>query len=482
MQAYGQSTIAPLPQRDSGRLENKPGRKPNIVFIIADDMGYGDLGAINFGVSETPNLDALMREGTFLSQCYAGSAVCAPSRASVMTGRYPTRSGVCETRPTTGLVNMALRERTVAEMLANAGYATGMFGKWHLGRGEGYAPYDRGFQEAEEMRKADHWDWQLDCNGKIKTADGRYLADVLTDDAIDFVQRHQEEPFFLYLAHFAPHAPHQAPEEDIQVFRNKGLSENLSKLYGMIRRMDTGIGRLLEELKRLGLEDDTLVIFTSDNGPIFGTSWTDRTSITRYNCGFNGHKDLVYEGGVRVPTILRWPNGLPAEQTLHHMMHFNDWLPTLLDVAGAAHADGQPLDGQSILPMLRGDTNQMQPRSFCWHFNRYWPTANQNAAIRDDHWKLVRPSFNGVKGAVQGVLQEHGGVAQRTPNSVRAEPYIPDVPPSTPQLFDLNVDPQELNDLSAKHPDRTQRMAAQLDHWFENIMTDLQKAKPELFA
>lgn len=475
------SAILPVVGADSGNsptpkgeptTSGKPGKKPNIVFILADDMGYGDIGAFNFGASETPAIDRLMREGTVLTQHYGGSAVCTPSRACLMTGRYPQRTGAIDTLAYRGLGNLALRERTMAEELASAGYATGLVGKWHLGwESPAYRPHARGFQEAAALEKTDHWKWVMDYNGVRKEHDGTYLADLLTDEAVGFIQRHKSEPFFLYLAHFAPHEPLEAPEEDIRPFLEAGLNEPLATLYGMIRRMDRGIGRVLEELDRLGLKDNTIVVFASDNGPTFGTSWTDRHAVTRYNCGFNGHKDLVYEGGIRVPAIIRWPAGIAGGRMIHDMTHFSDWLPTFMDIVGTSPSADMALDGQSMWPLLQGDSKIIAPRRF-WQYSRYWPTAFHNAAVREGDWKLVRPCLDDVTGPVLGVLEPRG-IAKPTYDWDTKSRYIPRLPaPLAPQLFNLRIDPQELHDLSSSEPERMQRMGNQLDAWFESVMSD----------
>ncbi len=471
-----ESIHAPLSEPEPNAFTQKPtGKRPNIVLILADDMGYGDIGALNFGASETPAIDRLMQEGTLLTQHYAGSAVCSPSRACLMTGRYPHRTGVIDTPGKKH--DLALSEQTIANVLSNAGYATGMVGKWHLGSGPGYRAYERGFQECSLIYECNnHWNRPISRNGVLHNHDGEYLADVLTEESIQFIKRHQNEPFFLYLAHFAPHTPLQAPEEDIQPFRDKGISENVSTLYGMIRRMDRGIGRVLETLKQLGLEDDTLVVFTSDNGPQFATTWEDRTSLTRYNCGFNGHKDLIYEGGIRVPAIVRWPNGLPCTMMRHEMTHFSDWFPTLLDVAGVQRPKDLHLDGQTMLPLLRGEDYIVAPRRY-WQFSRYFPTPLRNAAVRNGDWKLVRPCKDDVTGPILGLLPPKG-IASPTHLVENGEDYIPKITqPLAPQLFNLREDPQERFDLSAQYPDKLNAMQNDLDQWYENVMTDYYSIK-----
>lgn len=445
--------------------------RPNIIFILADDMGVGDVGAFNFGASRTPAIDGLMHEGTVLLQHYAGSAVCSPSRACLLTGRYPQRTGAIDVQH--GYDQLNLNERTIAEVLRAGGYTTGIVGKWHLGWDDPrYRPQSRGFDDAIALEKTDHWHWILDRNGHREESDGRYLADVLSDEAVKFLQRHQKEPFFLYLTYFTPHAPYTAPEEEIQPFRAAGLSETVSTVYGMIHRMDKGIGRVLAELQRLGLEKNTMVVFSSDNGPQFATDWVDRTSATRYNLGFRGHKDLVYEGGIRVPCAVRWPAGLSALGNVYVETHFCDWFPTLCDVAGISVPDGLKIDGQSMLSLFKGKSDYQEPPRF-WQFSRYCPERTHNVAVRDGNWKLVRPvdlTGDGVSGPVLGVLKPRGMIEPPSGWHV-GDPYIPELPaPLPPQLFNLKEDPQEQHDLSKQYPERVERMSAELDRWFQSVM------------
>ena len=416
-------------------------KQPNIILILADDMGYGDLGVLGDGSSQTPALDRLVGEGVLLTQHYSGSAVCAPARAALLTGRYPHRTGAIDTFEGRGLDRLALREVTLANHLQAAGYATGLIGKWHLGALDPrYHPNARGFQEFVGFRGgwSDYYQWRLDYNGSFHKTDGRYLTDVFTDEAVQFVRRHRQQPFFLHLAYNAPHTPLQAPEESVQPFRDSGkFGEPLATLYGMIARMDQGIGRLLAELDQLGLAENTLVLFTSDNGPQFGSS-AGPGSLQRYNANFNGQKTLVYEGGIRVPAIVRWPAALAAGGRNHQMIHFTDWLPTLLTAAGQPLAAGLPLDGSSVLPVLQGESCNTITQRF-WQWNRYTPVVISNAAARDGDWKLVRPALREAMRVApeDGVMDrrlkyEPEGITDidRTPEPARTLPEPPAPRPS----------------------------------------------------
>ncbi len=453
------------------------GRAPNIVVIVADDMGFGDLSCYNGGLSSTPVLDQLVADGTSLTQHYSASPVCAPARASLLTGRYPHRTGAIDTLEGRGLDRLALDERTIADLLRAGGYATGLVGKWHNGAlDDRYHPNQRGFDEFAGFSGgwSDYWMWRLDRNGTKTGADGRYLTDVLTDEAIEFVGRHAREPFFLHLAYSAPHFPLQAPDGDVAPFAESGrFTSAVVNIYGMLASLDRGIGRLLDELSALGLVDDTLVLFTSDNGPQF--TGTGDNDSTRFNCGYRGAKLLVYEGGIRLPAILRWPSGLAERIPIDDLVHFTDWLPTLLAVAGLEPPAELHLDGVNVLPLLQGEPGEVPSTRF-WQWNRYQPVAQCNAAMRDGSWKLVRPAIAEAMEVAQedlamDVQLKYSPDAHR---EIRSSPFPDRVmpPPPPAQLFDLASDPGEAHDLAPAEPARVARMEAALSAWFEEVEAD----------
>ena len=449
-------------------------RQPNIIFILADDMGYGDFGLFNYGLSSTPVLDELIGESVCLTQHYSGSPICAPARASLLTGRHPHRTGAIETRELRGLCNLALRETTLPQILKRSGYATGLVGKWHNGSlGREYHPNARGFDEFIGFRSGwqDYYEWVLDRNGRFEKSDGRYLTDVFTDESIEFVERHRGTPFFLNLTYNAPHDPLQAPPDEIQPFADAGsFARAVSTIYAMIHIMDRGIGRILEALKRLGLDQNTIVMFTSDNGPQFGG--TGDNCHDRFNCGLNGSKSLVYEGGIRVPLILRWPAGLEGGRHFHEMVHFCDWLPTLLAAAGMGVPQELDIDGADILPVLRGEGGEVPATRF-WQWNRYAPVVTSNAAMRDGDWKLVRPAIRETFWTDPREM-ELDGQLRKEPWKEFAHTRGPyperDLPePHEPELYDLAEDPGEELNLAAQHPDRVRKMLGELEAWFENV-------------
>ena len=451
--------------------------RPNIVLIVADDMGYGDFSCFNGGLSQTPALDALAAEGVCLTQHYSASPVCAPARAALLTGRYPHRTGALDTLEMRGLDRLALRETTIADCLRAAGYATGLVGKWHNGALDPrYHPNRRGFDEFAGFSGgwSPYVDYRLDRNGTITKSDGRYMTDVLTGEAVAFVERHRAKPFFLTLAYSAPHYPFHALEDDLAPFRDGGAFTNaVSHIYGMIRSMDRGVARVLDALEQHGLAENTLVLFTSDNGPQFAGA--GENDSRRFNCGFAGAKLLLYEGGIRVPMIVRWPAGFAGARQIPDIVHFTDWLPTLLSAAGADPPREVALDGIDIMPLLRGEPGEVPQQRF-WQWNRYTPVGECNAAMRDGKWKLVLPAIDELLRVTPADLQidvlskmqpEQHTTLTRAPEPVRAYTTV-----SAPQLFDIEADPSESHDLAAAEPARVRRMQSELATWFENVESD----------
>lgn len=450
-------------------------RKPNIVLILVDDMGYGDFSLFNNGLSSTHRLDSLIKESVCLTQAYTASPVCNPSRAALMTGRYPHRTGSIDTLEYRGLERLSLRERTLADVLKQSGYATGLVGKWHLGSYDPrYHPNQRGFDEAICFRGGmhDYFNWRLEYNQQVVRADGRYLTDLWADEAVEFIQRHSKEPFFLHVTFNAPHTPLEAPYEEIQPFMESGkFNTGVSILYGMLHRLDRAVERILECLDKNGLTEDTLVVFSSDNGPQFGGEGDH--DLTRFNCHFNGAKGNVYEGGIRVPMLVRYPQGgLGGGVEISEMIHFTDWYPTILSLVGVRASSHLPLDGIDVSDVLHGKSDSIEPTRF-WQWNRYTPLVTCNAAVRDGDWKLVRPWQPGA-GDVPDVhwlwvsmygpeyFIENGYINEPDPKLEVGEPL-------KPELYNIATDPLEQKNLAALHPQRVSNMLVQLENWFEEV-------------
>ncbi len=455
--------------------------QPNILLIVADDMGYGDFGIFNDQVSCTPHLDALAGESVCLTQHYSASAVCAPARAGLLTGRYPHRTGAIDTLEGRGLDRLHLDEVTLADVLHANGYVTGMVGKWHNGALDPrYHPNARGFHEYVGFRGGwqDYFAWRLDYNGSFQRSDGRYLTEVFTEEALGFITRHQDEPFFLHLAYNAPHVPLQAPEAIAQKYIAQGLGLGVSLIYAMIEVMDAGIGRILESLDEHGLVDNTIVLFTSDNGPALG-QWRGLIQ-NRFNCGFNGSKGNVYEGGIRVPLIIRWPEGLEGGRNYSEMVHFTDWFPTLLAAAGIDVPANLKIDGQNILPVLRDEGGKVPDQRF-WQWNRYTPVASCNAAMRDGAWKLLRPVIREAMIVSASDLAMDNGLKYHPEHYdsilVAPEPEreIPAAP--APLLFNIDEDPLEQHDLAQQFPQKVDAMSSALESWFREVENERLRGK-----
>ena len=464
---------------------------PNIVLMVADDMGYGDFGLYSEGRVHTPALDELASHGIRLTQHYAGSAVCSPSRAALLTGRYPIRTGAVTPQEVLGNDRIALEEATIGDSFKAAGYATGMVGKWHNGAIDPrFHPNARGFDEFAGFRGgwADYYRWNLDRNGTLEKSDGRYLTDVLADEASSFISRHRTEPFFLMITWNAPHSPLQAPEDVTKKYVDAGFELGIAIIYAMIEVMDRGIARVREALKTAGVEDDTLLMFTSDNGPAF-THRPDQIpegvslAESRFNNGFAGAKGSVYEGGIRVPMIARWANGLPQNVEITDQICFTDWLPTLLSMTGASHVGEKPIDGHDVSAVLKGESPDEQPRRF-WQWNVDMPIGTTNAAMRHGDWKLVRPALDIAFASEADKKLAADYVEMDIEYKYHPENFTkvfdwPDpkkiVPePAAPELYDLSVDVGETNNVAAENPELASQMLTELETWFEDVESERQ--------
>ncbi|EGF28229.1 arylsulfatase A [Rhodopirellula baltica WH47] len=417
-------------------------RRPNVIVILADDLAVGDLAGGDGSPTRTPNLDRFASESIQFSQAYSGSCVCAPARAALLTGRYPHRTGVVTLNMNKYPEMTRLRrdETMIADVLKDAGYATGLVGKWHTGRGDGFHPLDRGFDVFEGFFGSDdvgYFRYPFSEQRQISDVDESYLTDDLNRRAIEFVRRHHEHPFFLHLAHYAPHRPLEAPSEVIARYRDQGFDESTATIYAMIEVMDRGIGELLSEIDDLGLSEDTIVLFASDNGP-------DPLTGERFNRELRGTKYQVNEGGIRVPLFVRWSKRLAPGQR-DQMVTFVDLMPTILDLCRVDVSMLNRLDGESFVPVLKNASIAHSTMRF-WQWNRASPNYTHNAAVRHRRYKLVRPYV--TRGAK---LKDS------------TEPSV---------LFDLQNDPTESRDVSKQYPDIAERMSRELDRWSASVETD----------
>lgn len=459
--------------------------KPNIILIVADDMGYGDFGAFSEGRVNTPNLDTLIGEGLCLTQHYSGSPVCSPARAALLTGRYAHRTGALSPQEVRGMDRIALDEVTIGDVFKHGGYATGLIGKWHNGAlDDRYHPNSRGFDAFVGFRGGwmDYWDWGIERNGRREQSDGRYLTDVFTDEAIAFVRHHRDDPFFLMLPYNAPHSPLHAPEDVTARYAEAGLSQQVAATYAMIEVMDAGVGRILDELESLGIAENTIVMFTSDNGPAMRLrddqvpeGWS--TDTLRPNAGLRAGKGSVYEGGIRVPMIVRWPDGLGAGLEVTELVHFTDWLPTLAALADVELPETRRLDGLDQRDVLRGGESSGPPRRF-WQWSGSEPVYTSNAAMRDGRYKLVRPTLTmpPANAEAERLMARYVDLdieykyhPERVSLMTDPEPerHIPD--PLPVELYDVDSDRAETFNLADKEPERVSRMLSELEAWCEEV-------------
>ncbi|MCI0637583.1 MAG: arylsulfatase [Gemmataceae bacterium] len=440
-------------------------KQPNVIVIIADDMGHGDLGFHGNPKIKTPNLDKLAKESVRMKNFYV-SPVCSPTRSSLLTGRYNYRTGVVDTF--VGRSLMYPDEITLAELLLGAGYRTGIFGKWHLGDNFPLRAMDQGFEEALVLKGGgigqpsdppggeSYFDPVLQHNGKQVQKKG-YCSDVFTESAIDFIGKSRDQPFFVYLAFNAPHDPLQVPDEyhapyqkmnlapdmfpDIgHPFKDKFNPEAVAKIYGMVTNIDDNIGKLLAKLDEWKLAENTIVIFLTDNGP----------QNARYNSGMRGRKGTVFEGGTRVPFFVRWPAQLPGGRDIDRIAAHIDVTPTLLAACGVAPPEKVKIDGKNLLPLWKGEKVDWPDRLlfFQWHRGDT-PQMYRAFAVRSQQYRLVQP---------EGVPEKKGAkILDLKPPDWK---YL---------LFDIEKDPFEKEDIAAKNEELVEEMKLAHLRWFKEM-------------
>ncbi len=414
-------------------------KRPNVILIMTDDQGYGDIGCHGNDKINTPNLDRLAKESVHLSQFYV-CPVCAPTRACLMTGRYNYRTGAIDTY--IGRAMMHTQEVTLAELLGAAGYRTGIFGKWHLGDNYPLRPIENGFQEAlvhngggigqpSDPPGNRYFNPILQHNGIEQKFRG-YCTDIFTDAAIEFIETNQNRPFFCYLATNAPHTPLQIEDHYVEPYRAMGLDETTARVYGMVTNIDDNIGRLLEKLKTLNLTRNTIVIFLTDNGP----------QQERYNAGMRGRKGSVYEGGIRVPCFIRWPGQFQAEKTIDRIAGHIDITPTLLEACGVGKPTNIAFDGVNLMPLLQNKKEDWPERTlyFQWHRGDE-PEPFRACAAREQRYKLVDGK----------------------------------------ELYNMENDPGEQKDIAADHPDIVARLRTGYENWFRDVSSTRGYAPPRIF-
>jgi arylsulfatase A-like enzyme len=423
--------------------------KTNIIYVLADDLGWTDLGCQGSRYYETPHLDRLAAAGMRFTN-YHNCQNCQPTRAALLSGQYAPRTGVYTVggidrfdwsgrplKPAENATKLPLSKVTIAQSLKQAGYATAMFGKWHLGDDGPYHPGQRGFDEALSW-KGDHFNFTT--SPASTHPEGQYLADFLTDKAVDFIRRHQETPFFLYLPHYAVHSPYQAKEAWIAKFRDKpGVGGHRNPTYAaMIASVDESVGRILDLLDELKIADRTAIIFSSDNGGVGGyvREGLQGAKDTTDNTPLRSGKGSLYEGGTRDPWIVRWPGKVAPGTTCDIPAIHVDVYPTLLEIAQAAAPADYVLDGESLVPLMRQTASALRRAAIYQHFPGYlgagagsWRTTPVGL-IQVGHWKLME------------FFEDH-----------RLE------------LYNLADDLGESRNLAASHPEKTEELHQQMLQW-----------------
>ena len=414
-------------------------RSPNIIVILADDLGFADVGFQGCKDFSTPYIDRLARSGIRFTNACVSHPFCSPTRAGLMTGRYQHRFGH-ENNPkydrNDQVAGLPTSEITIAQVLTDAGYVTGQIGKWHLGAAPKFHPLKRGFKEqfgfiggGHDYFKADtenpnarEYMTPIERDGN-PVAETEYLTDAFSREACSFVARHAKDPFFLYLAYNAPHTPLQAPKDMLE--RVSAIQDPIRRSYAaMICSMDDGIGRLAAMLEVLKLENDTLIFFLSDNG--------GPTSVTHAdNHPFRGQKGQVYDGGIHVPFVMKWPGQLPAGETYGSPIISLDIFSTAAAVAGARVPSDRPIDGVNLLPHIIGKGSSPP------HDKLYWRTGGgQSFAVRQGNWKLVK-------------------IANRT------------------ELYDLEADIGESKDAASAKPEILKRLETASQSWNREMIAPL---------
>ena len=405
-------------------------QKPNFVIILADDLGYGDVGFTGSTQIKTPNIDALSKSGVTFTQGYVSAPVCGPSRAGLMTGRNQVNFGF-DNNPIVDLpqfdeeyVGVPLSEKTMATRLSELGYVNGLVGKWHLGEAEHFQPTKRGFHEFWGYLGGGHNYFPTKPNGKPypnkivcnykKPQPITYITDDKGDECVGFIQRHKDESFFLYAAFNAPHAPMQATKADLKLYSHV-KNEKRRTYCAMVHRLDINVGRIIKELKKQKVYKNTVIVFLSDNGG----PCNHNASL---NAPLRGSKGILLEGGIRVPFVISYPKKLKAGSEYHSPVSSLDLVPTFVALAGGKIPAKAKLDGVNIFPFLKGEDTERPHDEMMWRFTI-------SASIRQGDWKLVR------------------------------------LPDRLPMLYNLSNDIAEQNDLADENRERVVRMLKKLGDW-----------------
>jgi len=426
----------------TAKQQEKQPSKPNVILVITDDQGYGDMGHTGNPIIKTPAIDAFASEAVSLTNYHVGTT-CAPTRAGLMTGRNCNRNGVWHTIMGASILNRD--EVTMADVFEKNGYSTAMFGKWHLGDNHPFLPEDRGFEETFYHRgggvgqtpdywKNDYFDDTYFRNGKPEKKEG-YCTDVWFDEAIKFIENKKDKPFFCYLSLNAPHSPFNVPEEYYNMYKNENtLLESQKRFYGMITNIDDNFSKLRAKLKELEIEENTILVFTTDNGTSNGYKMDKKTNeIHGYNAQMRGTKSSEYDGGHRVPFIVRWPKGeLIGGKKLNELTAHVDMLPTFCTLAGINFTPTKVMDGTDISSyLLKGE--KPKQRMVVTDTQRVpWPIKGKNSCVMSEDWRLVNGS----------------------------------------ELYNVSDDPGQQNNVADQYPEKVKEMNTFYDTWWADVIQE----------
>ncbi len=413
--------------------------RPNVILIITDDQGYGDLAAHGNPIIRTPHMDHLWAQSVRLTNFHV-DPTCSPTRSALMTGRYSTRTGVWHT--VMGRSLMDPRELTLAEVFAANGYRTAMIGKWHLGDNYPLRPEDQGFHyvvrhggggvgQTPDAWGNDYFDDTYWKNGRWVRFQG-YCTDVWFREAMEFISQCRDRPFFLYLATNAPHGPYRVPQRYREMYLRLGVPEPMASFYGMITNLDENLGRLRRQLRELGLEQNTLLIFMTDNGTAAGWRPRAKQAVARgFNAAMRGTKGSQYDGGHRVPCFFYWPGGgLVGPRDVDQLTAHIDLLPTLVDLCRLRKPPGPPLDGVSLRQALFGNRHVLRSRVLFVHSQRVpRPQRWRRTAVMTDRWRLIDGR----------------------------------------ELYDIRRDPAQRHNLAARYPEVVRLLRAEYEKWWVSL-------------
>ena len=416
---------------------------PNIVFIFIDDMGWPDPSCYGHAFHETPHIDQLAAEGVRFTDFYAAGAVCSPTRASVQSGQYQARHRITDFipghwRPFEQLIvpevagELPLEIVSPAELLHEAGYRSAYFGKWHLG-GRDFYPDHQGYDEFV-VSGGCHFAPRFRTTPAVEVPDGQYLGDFLTDQTLEFIETHRDGPFFVFLSHYAVHIPLEAKEETIARYEEKPKPEtgvNNPVYAAMVEHVDESVGRIVAGLEEMGLSDNTVVVFTSDNGGL-NKKYTGGEEVS-LNLPLRGEKGQLYEGGIRVPLIVKWPGVTPPGTECHEPTISTDFWPTFAEIGEVADFEHQEIDGSSLVSLLREPDAALDRNGIYFHYPHYHH-SDPAGAIRRGDWKLIE--------------------------------FFED---DSLELYNLAEDISESNNLAMEHPERARRMQRRLASWRESV-------------